>query len=82
MNSLVIRFSGFPERSSSKGKLCLIIVVIFIGLGRAYRLGGGRGLKVSNERQVTKGWTIFMEEADPSRLGKCRRARLDEMFEK
>ena len=77
----MIRFSGLPEGSSSEGKLCLIIVVIFIGFGRAYRLGG-RGLKLPNERQVTKGWTIFMEEVDPSRLGNCRRARLDEMFKK
>ena len=43
---------------------CLIIVVTFIGLGRAYRLGrrGGEGgwiLKLSNRGQGTKGWDHF-----------------------
>ena len=37
---------------------CLIIVVIFIGLGRAHKLGGGV-LKLSNGRQATKGWYHF-----------------------
>ena len=39
-----------------------IIVVIFIGLGRAYRLGGWGWvwtLKLPNGGQVTKGWNHF-----------------------
>ena len=36
---------------------CLIIVVIFIGLGRSYRLGGT--LKLSYGVQAIKGWDHF-----------------------
>ena len=36
---------------------CLIIVVIFIGLGRAYRLG--RTLKLSNRGQAKRDETIY-----------------------
>ena len=57
---------------------CLIIVVIFIGLGnllgRVYRLemGGGVGrgleiLKLSYLGKATKDGTIFMGKVDPSR---------------
>ena len=48
---------------------CLIIVVIFIGLGRAHKLGGGRTLKLSNGggEQATKDETILMGKVDPSR---------------
>ena len=49
--------------SNSRGKFvfCLVIVFIFIGLGRAYRLegGGGRILKLSNRGQAWRGWDHF-----------------------
>ena len=49
--------------SNSRGKFvfCLVIVFIFIGLGRAYRLegGGGRILKLSNRGQAGRGWDHF-----------------------
>ena len=51
----------------------LITFVIFIGLGRAYRLGGGSReiLKLSYGRgkggQTKKGRDHFMGEVDPSR---------------
>ena len=44
---------------------CLIILVIFMGLGRAYRLGGG--FKVIIWGQATKGWDHFYGGVDPSR---------------
>ena len=49
-----------PRGSSSRGIfVCyLIIVVIFMGLGRACRLG--EILKESYGKQATKGETIFM----------------------
>ena len=40
MNSLVIRFAWWDLAVGGNFLFCLIIVVIFIGLGRAYRLGG------------------------------------------
>ena len=48
---------------------CLITVVKFIGLGRAYRLEeGGWILKLSNGGgKPQSDWTIFMGEIDPSR---------------
>ena len=53
-------WSGLPGGSNSRGRLflfCLIIVVIFMGLGRAYRLGWI--LKLWNSRQASKGWDHF-----------------------
>ena len=42
---------------------CLIIVVIFIGLGRANRLGGGHFevVKWGERGQATNGWDHFYE---------------------
>ena len=43
---------------------CLMIVAIFVGLGRACRLEGI--VKLLNGGQATKGETNFMEEIAPS----------------
>ena len=45
---------------------CLIIFVIFIGLGRAYRLGGFLSYQMGDHKQQKDG-VIFMGEVDPSR---------------
>ena len=49
---------------------CLIVVVIFIGLGRAYRLGEGEGVGFWTYQLGGKPhWdeTIFMGQVDPLR---------------
>ena len=45
---------------------CLIIFVIFIGLGRAYRLGGFLSYQMGDHKQQKDG-VIFMGKVDPSR---------------
>ena len=42
---------------------CLVIVVIFIGLGRAYRLGGFSNYQMGG--QAAKGWYNFYVESLP-----------------
>ena len=65
---------------------CLVIVVIFIGLGRAYRLGGFSNYQMGGKPQ--RDGTIFMWKVYPSRqhikilICNSRRARLDKMVKK
>ena len=58
---------------------------LFIGLGRAYRLGW-EILKLSYGRQFTKGWDHFYGRSfglkTPCKFDNRRRARLDEMVKK
>ena len=69
-----------PGGSSSRGNLT--IVVIFIGLGRAYRLERRGGiLKLSNGGQATKGWDHFYGESWPLKTP-CKDFNLDEMAKK
>ena len=62
-------WSCLPEGSSSTGGnsvCCLVILVIFIGLGRAYRLGGGGILKLPYGWQAKKEWDHFYGGSWPS----------------
>ena len=64
LDQVIPWWSGLPGGLAVGGNLvfCFIIVVIFIWLGRAYRLvgqGGGGILKLSNGGQATKGWDHF-----------------------
>ena len=64
MNSLVIRFAWGDLAVRGDFVFCLIIVVIFIGLGRAYRFWGGRGVEVIKWGKAQRDGTIFMGQVD------------------
>ena len=61
-------WSGLPRGSSSRGNFvrCFIIVVIFIGLGRAYRMEG-RFWSYHTGGKPQRDGTNFMREVDHSR---------------
>ena len=63
-------WSALPAGSSSMGNCvcCLIIVVMFIGLRRAYRLGvRARFWSYHMADKIQRNGTIFMGAVDPSR---------------
>ena len=67
VNSLVMRFAWEDLAVERNFVFYLIIVAILIGFGRAYRLGGGGILKLSNGGKPQRDGTIFMGEIVPSR---------------
>ena len=60
VNSLVNRFV-WVNYYKGETVCCLIIVVLFMGPGGAYRLGRGRFLNHHIVGQVTKDWDHFYE---------------------
>ena len=62
----MIRFAWGDLAVRGDFVFCLVIVVIFIGLGRAYRFGGGGVLKFLNGGKPQRDGTIFMGQVAPS----------------
>ena len=60
VNNLAIKFAWGDIAGGRNFVFCLILVVIFIRLRRAYRLGG-EFLKLSSSGQATKGWDHFYQ---------------------